>query len=98
MMSTQSPKNEALNRISIIVDKVFEDSEVYREEVNKDRFLQSFSNQMNNGLSPEYLSSITGDELTRMVRQLMATELLGTLLDGLTPEQLEVFNDAIERR
>jgi hypothetical protein len=97
-MSTETLRNKALNRISTIVDKVFEDSEVYREEVNKDEFMQSFSNRMNNGLAPEELISITRDELTRMLRQLMAMELLGTLLDGLTPEQLEVFNDAIERR
>jgi hypothetical protein len=36
--------------------------------------------------------------LTRIVGQHMAIGLMGTLLDGLTPEQLCLFNEAVEGR
>ena len=97
-MSTESPKNTALNRISKIVDQTFEESEIFREEVNREELMQIYSDLMDNGLPPENLISITEGELTRRVRQLMAMELLGTLLDGLTPEEIRIFNEAVEGR
>jgi len=97
-MSTESPKNTALNRISKIVDQTFEDSAVYKEELNKTELMQIYSDLMDNGLPSENLISITEGELTRRVRQLMAMELLGTLLDGLTPEEIRIFNEAVEGR
>ena len=97
-MSVESLKNTALNRISKIVDQTFEESEVYREEINKGEFMQHIGKQFNNGLSPEKVISISSERLTRIVRQHMAYELLGTLLNGLTPEEIQIFNEAVEGR
>jgi DNA-binding NarL/FixJ family response regulator len=97
-MSTQSLKDEALDRISTIVDKVFEDSEVYREEVDKDQFMQHISKQFNNGLLPEKVVSISKERLTRIVRQHLAIDVLSGLLSDLTPEEMEIFNAAVEGR
>ena len=97
-MPAKSMKDKALKRISKIIDQVFEDSEIFKEEVNKVQFMQHFSNRIENGLASKELISISEEELTRMIRQLMAVELLGTLLDGLTPEQIRIFNEAVEGR
>ena len=97
-MSPKSMKDKALKRISKIVDEVFEDSEIFKEEVDKTEFMQHFSDRLGNGLTPTELIAITEEELTRMIRQLMAVELLGTLLDGLTPEQIRIFDEAVEGR
>ena len=97
-MSPKSMKDTALKRISKIVDEVFEDSEIFKEEVDKTEFMQHFSDRLGNGLTPTELIAITEEELTRMIRQLMAVELLGTLLDGLTPEQIRIFDEAVEGR
>jgi hypothetical protein len=97
-MSTERLKQKALHRISTIVDQVFEDNEIYREEINKTEFMQHMANQFNNGLSPEKVISISSERLTRIIQQHIAYELLGMLLDGLTPEQIRLFNEAVERR
>jgi hypothetical protein len=97
-MSTQSLKDQALERISKIVDQIFEDSDVFREEINKDEFMQHMSKRLDNSLSPEKANSISEERLTRIVGQHMAIGLMGTLLDGLTPEQLRLFNEAVEGR
>ncbi len=97
-MSVESPKNTALNRISKIIDQTFEDSEVYREEINKGEFMQYFSDRMENGLPPEDFISITEGELVRMVRQHMAIDVLFGLLSDLTPEEMEIFDAAVEGR
>ena len=97
-MSAELLKDTALNRISKVVDQVFENSDVYKEELNKTKLMQIYSDLMDNGLPPENLISITEGELTRRVRQLMAMELLGTLLDGLSPEEIQIFNEAVKGR
>ena len=97
-MPANSLKNTALNRISKIVDQVFKESEIFNEEVDKTEFMQVYSDLIDNGSSPKELISIADEELTRRVRQLMAAELLGTLLDGLTPEDIRIFSEAVEGR
>ena len=95
-MQLESLKNAALNRISKIVDEVFENSEVYREQIDKAKFMEHLSNRIENGLAPEKAISVADDRLTRIVRQHMAIELLGNLSDGLTPEEIRIFNEAVE--
>ena len=97
-MSAELLKDTVLNRISKIVDQVFENSEVYREEVDREEFIRYFSNRMENGLPPEELISITEEELVRMVRQIMAVDVLSGLLSDLTPEELKIFDAAVEGR
>ena len=97
-MPAKSLKNKALKRISKIIDQVFEDSEVYREEINKAEFMQHMSSRLDNGLPSEKVISISEERLTQIVRRHMAYELLGTLLDGLTPEEIRIFNEAVEGR
>ena len=97
-MSTESPKDAALHQISKIVDQVFEDSEVYREEIDRAEFMQYFSHRFDNGLSPEEYISTTEAEITRIVRQLMAVDVLSGLLSDLTPEEIRTFNEAVEGR
>jgi hypothetical protein len=97
-MSAASLKDTALDRISQVVDQVFEVSEVYREELGKTELIQIYSDLMDNGFPPENLISITEADLTQRVKQLMAMELLGTLLEGLTPEEIRIFNEAVEGR
>ena len=97
-MSVESLKDTALHRISKIVDEVFEDSEVYSEELDKDEFIQHMLEQLDNGLLPKKVTSINAERLTRIVRQHMAFNLLGALLEGLTPEQIRIFDEAVEGR
>ena len=97
-MSAESMKETALNRISKVVDETFEESEIFREEVNKADFMQYFAERMENGLPPEELLSITEEELTRRVRQTMAVDVLSGLLSDLTSEEMEIFDAAVEGR
>lgn len=97
-MSAESLKDTALNRISKIVDQAFEENEIFREEVNKAEFMQYFSNRIDNGLSPEKLISISEERITRIVKQTMAVDVLSGLLSDLTPEEIEIFDAAVEGR
>ena len=95
-MSAESLKETALHRISKIVDKIFEEREGYREEVNKAEFMQYFSDRIGNGLSPEKFVSITEEELTQQIRQYLSIDVLFGLSSELTPEEMEIFYAAVE--
>ncbi len=97
-MSASSLKTEALRRISKLTDKELEASEVFRRLIDKIEFLDIWSEQMEGNVTPEELLSISEEELTRRIGQMMAGEAMGTLLDGLTPEEIEIFNAAVEGR
>ena len=91
-------KNTALNRILTVVDQVFRESEIFNEEVDKAQFMRHFSNRIENGLAPRELIAITEEELTRWVRQYMAIDVLSGLLSDLTPEEMKIFDAAVEGR
>ena len=97
-MSTLSLKTEALRRISKLTDKELEATEVFGRLIDKIEFLDIWSEQMEDNVTPEELLSISEEELTRRIGQMMTWEAMGTLLDGLTPEEVEVFNAAVEGR
>ena len=97
-MSAELLKGKALHRISKVVDQAFEESEIFREEVNKAEFMGYFSDRIDNGLSPEKLVSISEERLTRIVKQTMAVDVLSGLLSDLTPEEMEIFDAAVEGR
>ena len=97
-MPASSLKVEALHRISKLVDKELEASEVFRRTVGKTELMETCSRLMNKKVSPAELLSISEAELTHRIEQMMAGRVLETLLDGLTPEEIEVFNSAVEGR
>jgi hypothetical protein len=97
-MSAESLKDTALHRISKIVDQACEESEIFREEVNKAEFMGYFSDRIENGLSPDEFISITDEELTERIRQHLAIDVLFGLLSDLTPEEMEIFDAAVEGR
>ena len=97
-MSASSLKIEALRRISKLTNKELEASEVFRRLIDKIEFLDIWLEQVEDNVTPEELLSISEEELTRRIGQMMTWEAMGTLLDGLTPEEVEVFNAAVEGR
>ena len=95
---TRSLKNRALCRISKIVDKELEASEVFRKEIDKTELMETCSRLMEKKVHPQELLLISEEELTRRIGQMMTARVLGGLLDGLTPEEIEIFNAAAEGR
>jgi hypothetical protein len=98
MMSAKSMKDKALKRISTVVDQVFKESEIFKEEIDKNDFMQHFSDRIENGLAPTELITVTEEELTQWIKQYMAIDALSGLLSDLTPEEMEIFDAAVEGR
>lgn len=97
MVQVSDNKSAVLTRISDIVDRVMQSRPVYQEELTKNEVMEIFSSLLDK-VSPTQLMVLDDEKLTKRVRRVMAVELMTHLLDGLTPEEVERFNAAVEGR
>ncbi|WP_233258494.1 hypothetical protein [[Phormidium] sp. ETS-05] len=86
-----------LSRIESIVDQLMHSNSLYQEELSKDEMMSIYDNLLDK-VSPEMLMALDDERLTKRVRRVMATQMMTKLLDGLTPEEVEIFNAAVEGR
>ena len=97
MTQVSAEKNTAMLRISRMVEQLMENNRLFQEELERDRVMQIFSNLLENHWLEEILS-LEDEKLIKRVDALMATELLYGMLDDLTPEQMAMFDAAVEGR
>ncbi|NEN89447.1 MAG: hypothetical protein F6K48_11285 [Okeania sp. SIO3H1] len=96
MTQASTEKNTVLKRISAIIDQVMESKSIY-QELDKNELIQTFSKILDR-VSPQILLPLNDERLKKRVRRVMATELLWTTPNDLTPEEIEMFNTVVEGR
>ena len=84
-------------RVTKIVDRLLKESEVFREELNRDDLIKSLTKKMQRFSIEEFLM-IDDDDLSRRIGRLVALDLLSKLSDDFTPEQKRIFNEAVNGR
>jgi len=97
MTQVSAEKDTAMFRISRIVEQLMQNNSLFQEELDRTRMIQVFSDLLEN-ISLEEILSLEEDKLIKRVDALMATELLYGMLDDLTPEQMAMFDAAVEGR
>ena len=60
--------------------------------------MQIFSGLLDEVVEPEEIISLDEHRLTKRITGIMAVELVSGMLDDLTPEQMEMFDAAVEGR
>ncbi|MEB3339463.1 hypothetical protein [Okeania sp.] len=96
MTQASVEKNTAIKRISVIIDQVMENDSLY-QELDKNQLIDSFSTLLDK-VSPQMVVPLDDERLTKKVRGVMSIELLSTIFDDFTPEQIEMFNAVVEGR
>lgn len=81
-------------RIEKIVEKLISEKESFKN-LDKYHTAESLTELMRIKFSPENFLRISENELAEKVRKVMAVKALSHLLDDLTPEQKQVFNQAV---
>lgn len=90
-------KDTVISRISGIVDKLMQGEDLFRERLDKNEVMQIFSSLLER-VSPEKLISLEDSELTARVDRIMVREAVAGTLNQLTPEQMKIFDAAVEGR
>lgn len=91
-------KNAALSRISSIVEDLIKNDSLYREELDQNELMQIFYGLLDEVVEPEEIIALDEHRLTKRITGIMAVELVSGMLDDLTPEQMEMFDAAVEGR
>jgi hypothetical protein len=97
MTQTSLEKDTFLPTISEIIDELMETETIY-QQLSKDELMSTFSMLLEKPKNLEAIAPLDRETLAKRVSRVLATELLGTLLDGLTPEEVEMFNEAVKRK
>jgi len=98
MIQVSTAKDAALSRISAIVEELIKTNTLYQEELEKNELMQIFSDLLDRVVEPEEIISLGGERLTKRVKGVMASEATAGMLLDLTPEQIEMFDAAVEGR
>jgi len=86
-------KRKVLSRISTIIDMLVEQG--YFKKVDKSSLVKRLATLVEK--YPE-ITSLTDDELAQRIEKIMVIDVLDGMLQDLTPEDLNSFNEAVKKR
>lgn len=97
MQEVSNYTQELTNRISRIVENLFKGSSFYMVRLKKQERIKHLVNLFGKFSSEEFIA-IPDDELTRRIDKLLVLEAVSGTLNDLTPEQIKIFDEAVEGR
>ncbi|RAM50334.1 hypothetical protein BLD44_021135 [Mastigocladus laminosus UU774] len=86
---------ELINRISPIVEKLFQSNSLYLVKLNKQEMIEILVDLFGK-FSPEEFMAITDNQLTDRIDKILVLEAISGTLNDLTPEQIKIFDEAVE--
>jgi len=84
-------------RISIVVEQLMQNNFLFQDKLDRNRVMQIFSDWQEN-IALEEIWSLEEEKLIKRVDALMANDFRSGMLDDLTPEQMAMFDAAVEGR
>ena len=98
-MTQSTIEKDALTaRISRIVEELMEKESWFREKLDLEEMVNYISGLIEEHLSPEELPEIEDEDLSGRIRKVLTLEAASGMLDDFTPEQMEIFDAAVEGR
>ncbi|MEC4885022.1 MAG: hypothetical protein SAL70_27430 [Scytonema sp. PMC 1070.18] len=97
MQEVFEEKEILLSHICQIVKKLIQGNNLYQERLNTDEMIQLMVNLFNR-FSTEELKAITNDDLVKRIDSILVLEAVSGTLNDLTPEQIEMYEESVERR
>lgn len=97
MYEVSQDKDIFLVRISLIVNKLIDNNSFYQEKLDKNEIVPDLVNLFKQ-FSLEEFATITDEDLTHRIDRILVTEAVSGTLNDLTPEQMKMFDEAVEGR
>ena len=97
MQEVFSYHQELINRISPIVENLFQGNSLYQVKLNQREMIQMLV-ELFGKFSLEEMSEIKDDDLTDRIDSILILEAVSGTLNDLTPEQIAIFDAAVEGR
>ncbi|MFH7025246.1 MAG: hypothetical protein ACHBN1_07550 [Heteroscytonema crispum UTEX LB 1556] len=97
MQKVSSYNDELVNRVSPIVEKLFQNNSLYLVKLKKQELIEMLV-ELFGQFSPEEFRSIKDDELTDRIDSILVLEAVSGTLNDLTPEQIKMYDEAVKRK
>ena len=98
MTQIYSDREGICDRISPIIDNLFRSKTLFQQKLKQAETIDLLSALILKNFTPEQLAMMPDDELTRKLRRAMAIEAVSGTLNDLTPEEMAIFDAAVERK
>lgn len=95
MQEISSYYQELVNRISPIVEKLFKANSLYLVKLKRREMIEMLVDLFGR-FSPEEMRAIKDDDLTDRIDSILVLEAVSGTLNDLTPEQIAMFDEAVE--
>ncbi|RCJ26011.1 hypothetical protein A6770_26970 [Nostoc minutum NIES-26] len=86
---------EVLNRIAPIVEKLIKGNSLYQVKLNQQEMIEMLV-ELFGQFSPKEMRAIPEHDLTRRIRKILTLEAVSGTLNDLPPEQIAIFDAAVE--
>lgn len=97
MYEVSQEKDIFLVRISLIVNKLIDSNSFYQEKLDRNEMVQYLVDLFKQ-FSLEEFTTIADEDLTRRIDRILVTHAVSGTLNDLTPEQMAMFDEAVEGR
>jgi len=97
MYEVSQKKDVFLVRISRIVDFLINNNSFYQEKLNKNEIVPDLVDLFKQ-FSLEEFATIEDEDLTHRIDRILVTHAVSGTLNDLTPEQMQMFDEAVEGR
>ena len=97
MYEVSQKKDIFLSRISQIVNNLIDSNKFYQEKLDKNEMVLDLVNLFKQ-LSLEEFATIEDEDLTHRIDRILVTHAVSGTLNDLTPEQMKMFDEAVEGR
>jgi hypothetical protein len=97
MQEVSNYNQELSDRISPIVEKLFQSNSLYMVRLKKMAMLGMLV-KLFGQFTPEEMRAIKDEDLTQRIDSLLVLDAVSGTLNDLTPEQLQMFDEAVEGR
>lgn len=97
MQEVSNYTQELVDRISPIVEKLFKTNSLYLVKLKRWEMLEMLV-ELFGQFTSEEMRAIKDEDLTRRIDSILALDVISGTLNDLTPEQIKMFDEAVEGR
>jgi hypothetical protein len=98
MLATENKQESILKRIEQVVSILMEERPLFKEDLDYAEIVKHLVNIVQENLTNEQFNNMSNEKLKENCSFVMATEVLSKIGQDFTPEQMDIFDEAIKRK
>jgi len=97
MQEVTKENPELINRIKPIVEKLIKENSLYQVKLKKDEMVKKMVDLFGEFTSEEF-QAISDNDLIKRIDSILVIEAVSGTLNDLTPEEIAIYDEAVEGR